>query len=197
MNQLDEYDGRKHVWIAPDGYKRIMAHLAYMIKRDGHHKGRLVPNVHLGVPVTTKDFKDITKYTEKKMIGIYEAPFGTKPKLGMKKRATVETALNGSECAWSQTCVKQDIGLRSPLRYLKTPIYNKACMFKKNELVVNGSSTARVKPIGYYHIRSEANPSDVLRKHWGYSQVWTLLRCVLFWRGDTALLLTEQEEQEG
>jgi hypothetical protein len=117
--------------------------------------------------------------------------------LGKKKRATVETALNGSECARSQTCVNQDICLRSPLRYLENPIYNKACMFRKNELVVNGSSTARVKPIGYYHIRSEANPSNVLSKHCGYSQVWILLRCVLSWRGDTALLLTEQQEQEG
>jgi hypothetical protein len=52
--------------------------------------------------------------------------------IGMKKRATVETALNGSECARSQTCVKLDIGLRSPLRYLETPIYNKACMLRKN-----------------------------------------------------------------
>jgi hypothetical protein len=106
--------------------------------------------------------------------------------LGKKKQATVETALNGSECASSQTCVEQDIGLRSPLRYLEVPIYNKACKFRENELVVNGSSTARaklykghnmlsyhhvreavaMKIIRYYHIRNEMNPSYVAIQGW-------------------------------
>jgi hypothetical protein len=120
MNQLDEYDGHKNAWIAPDGYKKITVHLAYMIKPDGHHKGRLVADaLHLtDVPVAANDPKDITKtlkdvhafqikgtgmitphlgydlfsedeptlcmapckYIEKKMIGMYGAPFGTKPK---------------------------------------------------------------------------------------------------------------------
>ncbi len=90
----------------------------------------------------------------------------------------------------------------------------KAYMFGDNESVVNSSSTPHaklhkrhnalsfhrvreavaMKIIGYYHIRSETNPSDVLSKHWGHSQVWPLLQCVLFWRGDTADLLDIQED---
>jgi hypothetical protein len=50
-----------------------------------------------------------------------------------------------------------------------------------------------MKIIGYYHIRSETNHSDVLSKHWGHSQVWPLLQCVLFWKGDTADLIEVQE----
>ena len=38
-----------------------------------------------------------------------------------------------------------------------------------------------------YHIPGEKNPADILSKHWGYSQIWPLLRPILFWQGDTAL----------
>ena len=37
------------------------------------------------------------------------------------------------------------------------------------------------------------NPSDILSKHWGYSQVWPILRAVLFWQGDTSKLLDEEQ----
>ena len=40
-----------------------------------------------------------------------------------------------------------------------------------------------------YHIRSECNPADILSKHWGYSQVWDLLKPILFWKGDTMDIL--------
>jgi hypothetical protein len=131
-----------------------------------------------------------------------------------KKQATVETATYGSEFVASRTCVERDIDLRTLLRYLGVPIYTKAYMFGDNESVVNSSSTPHaklhkrhnalsfhrvreavaMKIIGYYHIRSETNPSDVLSKHWGHSQVWPLLQCVLFWKGNTADLLEVQEE---
>jgi hypothetical protein len=128
-----------------------------------------------------------------------------------KKQATVETATYGSEFVASRTCVERDIDLRTLLRYLGVPIYKKAYMFGDNESVVNGAATPhgklhkrhyalsfhRVREaiamgiIGYYHVRSETNPSDILSKHWGYQQVWPLLRCILFWQGDTATLLDQ------
>ena len=112
-----------------------------------------------------------------------------------KKQATVKTVTYSSEFV--------------------VPIYTKAYMFGDNKLVVNSSLTPHaklhkghnafpfhhaqeavaMKIIGYYHhIRSETNPSDVLSKHWGHSQVWPLLQCVLFWRGDTADLLDMQQD---
>jgi hypothetical protein len=39
--------------------------------------------------------------------------------------------------------------------------------------------------VGFYFIPGEHNPADILSKHWGYSQVWTRLRALLFWNEDT------------
>ena len=38
----------------------------------------------------------------------------------------------------------------------------------------------------FYHIPGENNPADILSKHWGFQQVWPLLKAVLFWQGDTS-----------
>jgi hypothetical protein len=43
--------------------------------------------------------------------------------------------------------------------------------------------------VSFHHLSGEWNPSNVLSKHWGHAQVWTLLQPVLFWKGDTADLL--------
>jgi hypothetical protein len=59
-------------------------------------------------------------------------------------------------------------------------------------IMINPMSSMKI--IRYYHIGSETNPSDVLSKHWWHSQVWPLLQCVLFWKGNTADLLGVQEE---
>ena len=80
-----------------------------------------------------------------------------------------------------------------------------AYMFGDNESVVNSSTTPFAKlhkrhsalsfhrvreaiaarVIAYYHVRSQANVSDMLSKHWGYVETWPLLRTLMFWRGDT------------
>jgi hypothetical protein len=36
------------------------------------------------------------------------------------------------------------------------------------------------KIIGFYHVNGVRNPADILSKHWGYQQVWKLLRPLLF-----------------
>ena len=86
-------------------------------------------------------------------------------------------------------------------------------MFGDNESVVNSSTTPHAKLhkrhnalsfhrvreaiaakiIGFYHVRSEANVSDILSKHWGYQQAWPLLRPLLFWKGDTKDLIDLKE----
>jgi hypothetical protein len=40
--------------------------------------------------------------------------------------------------------------------------------------------------VGFYFIPGESNPADILSKHWGYSQIWTRLKALLFWMGDTS-----------
>jgi hypothetical protein len=39
--------------------------------------------------------------------------------------------------------------------------------------------------ICFAHLPGALNPADILSKHWGHQQVWTLLRPLLFWYGDT------------
>jgi len=62
---------------------------------------------------------------------------------------------------------------------------------------VREAIAAAAKIIGFYHVRSEANVSDILSKHWGYQQAWPLLRPLLFWKGDTKDLIDLKEKGSG
>jgi hypothetical protein len=126
-----------------------------------------------------------------------------------KKQATVETATYGSEFVAARTCTEQIIDLRITLRYLGVRIRERSYMFGDNETVVNSSTQPHAKlhkrhtalsfhrvreavaskVIGFYHVPGAKNPADVLSKHWGYQQVWRLLKPLLFWQGDTGDLL--------
>ena len=130
-----------------------------------------------------------------------------------KKQATVETATYGSEFVATRTCVEQIIDLHTTLRYLGVPIRTKSYMFGDNKSVVDSSTTPHAKLhkhhtalsfhrvreavaagiVAFYHIAGEANPADILSKHWGYSQVWPLLKAVMFWQGDTIDMVDLQE----
>ena len=123
-----------------------------------------------------------------------------------KKQATIETATYGSEFVAARTCVEQIIDLRNTLHYLGVPVREKSRMFGDNKSVVDSAtridaklhkrhtalSFHRVREaiasgfVGFYHIKGTTNPADILSKHWGYSDVWKLLRPLLFWQGDTA-----------
>ena len=46
----------------------------------------------------------------------------------------------------------------------------------------------------FLHIPGKVNPADILSKHWGYSDVWDTLRACLFWKGDTAMLVTKEKQ---
>jgi hypothetical protein len=133
-----------------------------------------------------------------------------------KKQATVETATYGSEFVAARTCVERSVDLRNTLRYLGVPIRKKAYMFGDNESVVNSSAmpfsklhkrhnalsfhrvreAVAAKIIGFYHIRSEANPADILSKHYGWGQAWPLIQPLLFWQGDTQVLVDKQLARE-
>jgi len=45
------------------------------------------------------------------------------------------------------------------------------------------------KIAAFIYIPGEINPADILSKHWGYSQIWSVLKPILFWEGDTADLI--------
>jgi len=123
-----------------------------------------------------------------------------------KKQATVETATYGSEFVAARICVEQIIELRNILRYLGVPIRQKSYMFGDNQSVVNSSMQVHAKLhkrhtilsfhrvreavaagiVHFHFIPGQYNPADILSKHWGYSQVWTRLKTLMFWHGDTA-----------
>ncbi|CAJ1968474.1 unnamed protein product [Cylindrotheca closterium] len=127
-----------------------------------------------------------------------------------KEQSTVETATYGSEPAATQTCAKQIMDLQQSLRYLGVPIRGQSYMFGDNESVMNSSSLPEAKlhnqdvalsfhrvreavaanMLSIIHIDSALNPADILSKHWGHQQIWTLLPTLMFWSGDTA----EQED---
>jgi len=131
-----------------------------------------------------------------------------------KKQATVETATYGSEFVAARTCVEQVIDLRITLRYLGVPIRMKSYMFGDNKTIIDSSNMPHAKLhkchtalsfhrvreaiaariIAFYHIAGEINPADILSKHWGYRQVWPLLKAVMFWQGDTIDLVDEIPE---
>ena len=130
-----------------------------------------------------------------------------------KKQATVETATYGSEFVAAKMAVQQSMGMRTALRYLGVRIKGPTHLFGDNESVVTNASLPhsplrkRHHALSYHYTRESIasgaidfrflpghmNPADILSKHWGYQQVWTLtLRPLLFWMGDTGILL-EQE----
>jgi len=126
-----------------------------------------------------------------------------------KKQATVETATYGSEFVAARTCVEQIIDLRCTLHYLGVPIHHKSYMFGDNKTVVDSSTVPHSKlhkchtilsyhhvceaiasgMVAFYHLAGEINPADILSKHWGYSQIWSMLQPLMFWQGDTADLI--------
>ena len=102
------------------------------------------------------------------------------------------------------------------LRYLGIPIREKCYMFGDNESVVNSACAPQAKLhkrhvfLSFHRVREAIaagimtfrfisgpdNPADILTKHWGYQQVWSLMQPLLFWQGDTLDLVKETGENK-
>ena len=164
----------------------------------------------LGKPVVTLHYFDANLLhclmTGKAVTGCLHLVNQTPMDWFSKKQATVESATYGSEFVAGRTCTDQLIDLRMTLRYLGVPIQGKAYVWGDNQSMVTSSTvphsrlTKRHLALSYHRVRAaiaagvmslyhrpgENNPSDILSKHWGYQQVWPMLRPLLFWSGDTA-----------
>jgi len=123
-----------------------------------------------------------------------------------KKQATVETATYGSELVSAHLVVDQIVDLQLSLQYLGVPICEKSYLFGDNRSVVNTSAKPHSKLhkrhnalsfhrvheavasryVSFTFIDGEYNPADILSKHWGYQQVWKILKPILFFGGNTA-----------
>ena len=167
----------------------------------------------LGKSVVTTTYVDANLMhclaTGRSVTGILHLVNKTPVEWYTKKQATVETATYGSEFTASRVASDQVVDLRNTLRYMGVKVDSKSYMFGDNESVVqsttiphsrlhkrhNALSFHRVreaiaaKILAFFHIPGAINPADILSKHWGYSKVWTTLQPLLFWQGDTAVLL--------
>ena len=132
-----------------------------------------------------------------------------------RKQPTVETSTYGSEFVAAKLAVQQIINLRLMLRYLGVPVYGTTFLFGDNESVVKSGSIphSRLKKrhnalsyhfvreaiaaglIRFFHIPGDCNPADILSKHWGYSNVWPMLKPLLFYEGDTSQILEEDSRK--
>jgi hypothetical protein len=50
--------------------------------------------------------------------------------------------------------------------------------------------------VAFCHMPGEINPSNVLSKHWGYTKLWSRIKALPFWKGDTAILFDETPPKE-
>ena len=170
-----------------------------------------------GKYVTTTTYKDANLYhdlmTGKACTAVLHFLNQTPIDWYTKKQATVETATYGSEFAAARTAIQQIIGLRQALQYLGVPLRETSYLFGDNESVVKSGSiphstlskrhhalayhftreAVATGLVSFYHIDGDKNPSDILSKHWGHSQVYPMLRPLLFYQGDTADLIDEDE----
>ena len=167
--------------------------------------------------VTTTTYKDANLYhdlsTGRAVTGVLHFLNQTPIDWFTKKQETVETATYGSEFAAARTAIQQIAALRQALQYLGVPIRESSYLFGDNESVVKSGSiphsqlskrhhalayhytreAVASKMVAFHHIPGDMNPADVLSKHWGHSQVYSLLRPLLFYKGDTSELITDDE----
>ena len=131
-----------------------------------------------------------------------------------KKQPLVQTATYGSEYMAARTATEQIIELRTTLQYLGVPIKGASYLFGDNKTVVDSSinpasklrkrhvllSFHRVREaiaariLHFVFIPGSINPADILSKAWGYQAVWSMLKPLLFWEGDTLTSDSHQSE---
>ena len=174
----------------------------------------------LGKRVIHTAYKDANLYhdltTGKAVTGVIHMINQTITGWFSKKQGTVETATYGSEFSAARTAIQQIMGLRLTLRYLGVQVHGPSHLFGDNESVVKSSSiphsllskrhlglsyhytreAVASEAVNFYHIPGDVNPADILSKHWGYQQVWTMMQPILFWKGDTIDLIREDLQRQ-
>ena len=169
------------------------------------HSCKIGNDVDIDNGIASTGTEDSIEWTGRSVTGVLHMINKTPIDWYSKKQATVETATYGSEFVAARTCVEQIIDLRTTLYYLGVPVRDTSYMFGDNKSVVDSStqicaklhkrhtmlSFHRVREavasgmVTFTFINGEINPADILSKHWGYSQIWSQLKTMLFWYGET------------
>jgi hypothetical protein len=45
------------------------------------------------------------------------------------------------------------------------------------------------KILSFFYIDGKINPADMVSKHWSHNDIWLMLQPLMFWRGDTSVLI--------
>jgi hypothetical protein len=165
----------------------------------------------LGETVVTSSYSDANlqhdMLTGRAVTGTMHFVNGTPGDWYTKRQATVETATYGSEFVAARTAVDQIIDLRITLRYLGVKVEGKSYLFSDSASVIASSTIPhaslkkRHNALSYHRVREaiaagiiyllkiegKYNPSDVLSKHYGHSQVWPIIKALLFWKGNVEI----------
>lgn len=131
-----------------------------------------------------------------------------------KKQNTVETATYGAESVAGRTAIEQMRANKLTLHYLGVPIEGASILVGDNKTAVDAATLPHSKlhkrhlMLSFHFLKSaiasgafkyvwadgKDNASDILTKHWGYQQVWPLLRPILFWGGDTLDIIRQSRQ---
>jgi hypothetical protein len=171
----------------------------------------------LGQPVVLTSYVDANLYhdmlTGRSVTGILHFVNKTPFDWYSKKQSTVETATYGSEFVSARTATEQIIGNRTAFRYLGISVNGPTYLFGDNRSVIDSATVPhsslnkRHVALSFHRVReaiaanvirfmwidSKDNPADILSKHWGYQQIWEVLKPILFWHGDTQDIPTVPE----
>ena len=111
----------------------------------------------------------------------------------------------GSKFVAARTAVEQIKVNKLGLQYLGVLVFQKLFLFGDNKSVMDFSSIPYAKlhkrhtALSFHRVREmiasnnlvftfipgTINPADILSKHWGYHQVWPMLKTLLFHEGNT------------
>ena len=132
-----------------------------------------------------------------------------------KKKATVETAIYGSEFVAARTATEQIMDIRYTLRYLGVPIRSKSYMFGDNRSVFTSATLPHstlskrhnilafhrvreaiaAKIIDFHCIKSEYNLSDMISKHWEHKKISPMIQKLLILCGPITLIPKSATEE--
>lgn len=171
-----------------------------------------------GKLVRTTTYKDANLYhdlaTGRAVTGVIHFLNGTPLEWYTRKQPTVETATYGSEFSAAKTAIQQIAGLRLTLQYLGVQLDKSSYLFGDNESVVKSGTIPQSqlgkrhhalayhftreavasKMVVFNYIPSELNVADILSKHWGHSQIYPMLKPILFYRGNTLDLIGQEDD---
>ena len=169
----------------------------------------------LGKPVVLNHFYDANLMHDilsgKAVTGILHFANKTPIMWFSKKQSTVETATFGAEFVAARTCIEQLVELRHSFRYMGIPVKATSFAWGDNEKQVLSASFPyarlhkRHNILTYHYVRSmiargfinlqhivgKDNCADILTKHWSHNSVYSLIKPIFNYEGNTGELFTQ------